>query len=138
MEAFLAKWGLKIIGAVVFIVVILVFWSTLMSWGGNVLHFFGLGQKATIEKQAVEIVQGKADTAQAQGEALTAQDVLAIVQAGASRDRETVVIHERNADRIQQAPGARAPLDPGLVDAINRGLCKYPETPDCSGDDQLQ
>lgn len=61
----------------------------------------------------------------AAGQAQAAQQAQQIVVAGEARDHVDLTIHQENAHAIASAPGADAPLDPGMVAAVNRGLCRY-------------
>jgi hypothetical protein len=59
-----------------------------------------------------------------------------IIVAGETRQHLDLAIHQDNANAIAAAPGADAPLDPGLIAAANFGLCRYPANaadPRCAG-----
>jgi lactate dehydrogenase-like 2-hydroxyacid dehydrogenase len=74
-------------------------------------------------RQAEAVAEGRATVATAQSAA--AADAAAITDTARARDTQTIIIHERNADAIRTAPGAKAPLDPDLLRAARRGLCNH-------------
>ncbi len=71
----------------------------------------------------------------AQGEAKAADKALGIVQAGQARDITIINREGEHRATILSAPGAGAAADPGLLDALHRGMCGYPVTTDprCAG-----
>lgn len=68
----------------------------------------------------------------AEGGADAARDANKILDRARARDTHITITEERHRDAILAAPGADAPLDPGFVDAVNRGLCEYASTPGCA------
>jgi hypothetical protein len=93
-------------------------------------------------KHQVATLQTKADTATAEAKAATGQveagkAVAPVIQQTRAKETAARTTHEENTRRIQTAPGADTVLDPGYVDAVNRGLCGYDVTPLCGSGDQL-
>ncbi len=75
-----------------------------------------------VDEQAGQIAGA---AAQAKG----AEAAQRITERSIERTETTRIIHEENADAIRTAPGADVLLDPGFVDTVNRGLCRYASTP---------
>jgi hypothetical protein len=81
-----------------------------------------------------QIQAGRAEVAAGQAQASAAAQ--RIVIAGQAREHLDLTVHQENAHAIAQAPGADAPLDPGLVRVANVGLCRHPAfaaDPGCAG-----
>jgi hypothetical protein len=86
------------------------------------------------------LVAAKTQAAQATvaaGQAQAAQAAQTVILKGDARQHLDLAIHQENAHDIEAAPGASNVLDDALVDAINRGVCRYdqdqPPDPRCAG-----
>lgn len=82
-------------------------------------------QKARTDQAIADAAKSKAETAIAAGQSAAQADAADITQAAAGRDTQTIIIREANRAAILAAPGSGTRLDPGLVGAGNRGLCRY-------------
>ncbi|HEY2178081.1 MAG TPA: hypothetical protein VGH15_05815 [Caulobacteraceae bacterium] len=117
------KWVASILGSVVALAVL-----------GGLLWFVlnQVGAKKALAR--AQIQAGTASVAAGQAQAETAAQ--RIIVAGEAHDHLDIQVHQSNAQAIASAPGADRPLDPGLVGAVNRGLCRYQAfaaDPGCAG-----
>lgn len=87
---------------------------------------------------AAEVKAGTATVGAGQAQTeLAAQKIIVSGQAHQALD---INLHQENANAILAAPGADAPLGPGLIAATNRGLCRYASDaadPGCAGLQQV-
>jgi hypothetical protein len=106
---------------------------------------------AFIGVQTLELNSAKAALAKAQAKAALAGDQLIIASgqaaaqqsaaataaSGAEHAAVDITLHQENADAIQHAPGAAAPIDPALNRVGLRGMCRYADLygadPACAG-----
>lgn len=71
-----------------------------------------------------QAVAGNATVAAAQAQQAAAAQQ--IVDRGEARARVDLEVHQANVQAIEAAPGAHAAIDPHVVDALDRGLCRHP------------
>jgi len=95
-------------------------------------------QKARTDLAVAEAVKAKAEAIRSEAVAAATADAARIAEEGARRDTQTIIIREAARAAIQAAPGADARLDPRLVRAGNRELCKFPPYAGHPGCDQVR
>ena len=96
------------------------------------------GWQAMTAKPLAAALQTAGDATVGEGAAQAALEAERIAQAGADRDRTIITQREVIREQILTAPGADQPLDPGLIAAINRGVCKRAASRDDPRCDQLR
>lgn len=91
-------------------------------------------QKAKLDRAVAEAVEAKAEAIRSDAVAAATADASRIVQDGADRERQTIIIREASRAAIQAAPGADARLDPDLNRVSLGRLClnvAYAGNPRC-------
>lgn len=93
-----------------------------------------MGDPFGIQKHKTEAAVSAALTAKAEAATSDAQSGVGIdwgkiAAAASTREGRLATIGTTNAQQIQKAPGANAPLTDGYIDAVNAGLCNYESTP---------
>lgn len=92
---------------------------------------FGIQQRRT-DTAIAEAVKAKGDAATSDAQTNVGLDWNKINAAASTRDSRLAVIGTNNAQQIQKAPGASAPLSDGYIAAVNAGMCNYESTPSTS------
>lgn len=90
---------------------------------GGLTYVNHLRTAVKVAEVAEAVAKANATSANAQSGATTAAAVIA--DRGARRDALSITLHEEHAHDLQAAPGADAPVDPGLVAATRSRLCDY-------------
>lgn len=89
---------------------------------------FGI-QKHKTEAAVSEALKAKGQAATSDAQSNVGIDWSKIAATAATREGRLATIGTTNAQQIQKAPGASAPLTDGYIDAVNAGLCNYESTP---------
>jgi hypothetical protein len=104
---------------------------TIRGWVSDPFGF--LHHQVAKAKQTAAVATGQAGVAT--GQTAATSDAALIADKGRARDTITVQIHEANHAAVLQASGAGVRLDPAVIAAANRGLCRYASyagDPDCA------
>ena len=89
---------------------------------------FGIQQRKT-DNAVAEAIKAKGDAATNDAQANLGIDWSKIAANATTREGRLATIGTTNAQQIQKAPGANAPLTDGYIAAVNAGLCNYESTP---------
>jgi hypothetical protein len=114
------------LGATIFVGLILIVGSaSIVSFMGDP---FGIQQRKT-DNAVAEAIKAKGDAATNDAQSNVGIDWSKIAANATTRDSRLATIGTTNAQQIQKAPGANAPLTDGYIAAVNAGLCNYESTP---------
>ena len=89
---------------------------------------FGIQQRRT-DTAIAEALKAKGNAATSDAQANVGIDWNKINATASARERRLNTIGTPNAQQIQKAPGASAPLTDGYIASVNAGLCNYESTP---------
>ena len=117
------------LAATIFVGLILIVGSaSIVSFMGDP---FGIQQRKT-DNAVAEAIKAKGDAATNDAQSNVGIDWSKIAANATTRDSRLATIGTTNAQQIQKAPGANAPLTDGYITAVNAGLCNYESTPRAS------
>lgn len=118
---------IKAIATIVTMVVVLI----ILGFGGWYL-WTRISANHTLVKAQTQAGVATVGEHQAQAQAAAQR----IIIAGDARQHLDIQVHQDNAHAIAQAPGADTPINPALIAAADRGLCRYASQsadPGCAG-----